>query len=842
MRKKFLLVFFISIFIFLYFIFFYYAIIVPNRYIIHIVLLMGFAIVISGAFFFTDLNQNEDLSLRISFRVLSENSIKIILIIFMCLSFFIHPISSPRTIILWEKVELLNYIRAITFILGCAFLPGASIFNIFLYNTKLDEKFKVEPLLIKITLYPILSFSFLGFSVFILDQIGLNNTNLFVIILFTLILGLYISELVIQRIRKEKVYIFIKKINISKYTMIILIISLGVSFIAIGIHIGMNYLIPGDSWAGLAPTNYIGKSNLSPIEWGESHLYYPIFWAYVIFGFSVLGGLPFININALLAPFCYLYVTSVYLLMKSILLDFEEKYAVLSTILVSISSGLFYFISGSPTMNLPAITFSCEFYFIYKSFSYLVFILGLSIFIIISKTVSVYENKPNISKFGIREYKLQLLAAFFLILSFMLYAIPFLIGLVFIYLYCLFTENKKKNFQILSQFIIIIALIFMTIDLLMEFYLSSSVFNLFQFFFQLPFLIQIFGIVPIFVFIYLIFLSLLCFNFLMLIFTKYINDKNTYFSKFKPNYKDIFKYFLVFFTILLIIEISSIIIEELYLGYDLDDKILFFYYLDIIYLNIGFIGILGVYFSYFCFKKRKNMFLILTSWIIASFLIGSFFIIIFSIENFSFFYNKNKTLMMGYWFGRIWFYSIFPLCIFASLGMKKLEEKLQSFSKLNYFFSNNNKKKLLKFSSLSLLIFLSYSSLISSGLYFGNSNYKPKKEEIEVIEWMSEELPQDSKILIEYNYYIRLGIFTMTYATEYYINKIFKSDFTQAEFNEEINYLKDEKIQYLLISEEFLEDNSNRTIFFKFNLIPNFYNESLYESDDFRIYYAPFFD
>jgi len=148
----------------------------------------------------------------------------------------------------------------------------------------------------------------------------------------------------------------------------------------------------------------------------------------------------------------------------------------------------------------------------------------------------------------------------------------------------------------------------------------------------------------------------------------------------------------------------------------------------------------------------------------------------------------------------------------------------------------------LKFSFLSLLIFLSYSNLIAAGIFYGNVKNRPDKEEIEVIAWMSEELPIDSKILMDYDYIIRLGTFTLTYATEYYINNIFKSDYNQAEFIEEIDYLKDEEIQYLLMSEEFLNDNSNRSIFFKFYLIPNFYNESEYESDDFRIYYAPYFD
>jgi len=279
-------------------------------------MVIGFMVVICGAFSFFNLDNNEYLNLH--FKLISENSIKFILIILMGISLLIRPISSPRTVILWQKIGILNYFRAYIFIIGCAFLPGLSIFNIFLQDNKLHEKFKVEPFFIKFTLSPILSFSFLGLSVLILDQIGLSNINLFILILFILIVFLYISELIILRIRREKINIFIEKIYISKHTIIISIISFGVMLIALGVHFGASYLIPGDSWAGLSSTNYIGNSKLSPIEYGQANLYYPIFWGYVIYGLSVLGGLPFINMNALLAPFCYLYVFSIYLLIYRI--------------------------------------------------------------------------------------------------------------------------------------------------------------------------------------------------------------------------------------------------------------------------------------------------------------------------------------------------------------------------------------------------------------------------------------------------------------------------------------------------------------------------------------------
>ncbi len=82
----------------------------------------------------------------------------------------------------------------------------------------------------------------------------------------------------------------------------------------------------------------------------------------------------------------------------------------------------------------------------------------------------------------------------------------------------------------------------------------------------------------------------------------------------------------------------------------------------------------------------------------------------------------------------------------------------------------------------------------------------------------------------------------MTQSEIEYINNVFESDYTYKEFIEEIDTLKDREIQYLLVSRDLLQDNSNRSIFISIYLIPNFYNQSEYRSENYRIFYAPFFD
>ena len=82
----------------------------------------------------------------------------------------------------------------------------------------------------------------------------------------------------------------------------------------------------------------------------------------------------------------------------------------------------------------------------------------------------------------------------------------------------------------------------------------------------------------------------------------------------------------------------------------------------------------------------------------------------------------------------------------------------------------------------------------------------------------------------------------MTYANFRHITDFFNADDTYSEMTAEIKNLEDDEIQYMLLSREFLRDNGNVSVFVKSYLIPYFYNESEYKSDNYRIYYAPYFN
>lgn len=835
---------FLIVFILLYFSFFIYFYLIPNKFNVSIILFLGFSIVIIGFFLFFNITQDTENDFIIQFNFLSENSLKIILMLAMSLALLISPILYPETIIVWNRVEFLNYVRAITFIIGSAIIPGASIYNIFFPKNNLHERFKVEPFFLKITLYPLLSFSFIGISVLIIDQIGVIR-NLMGMTLFLLILCLLILDLVIHKIRRNNFEIKTEVIKISKYTSIILVISFGILIIALGIFFGMYYLIPGDAWIGLAPNNYIGDPDTSPIEWGRRSSYYPMFWSYVSFGLSILCGLPYFNTNALLAPFCYLYATSLYLLTKAVLIDYKERYAALSTILITISSNLFYISIDYGHGGLPDLTFACEFYFFYKSLAYLLFIVALAFFIILIKS-KINELSNDHEEKNFIENNLIILTVIFLLISFMLYLLPLLMGMVFIFLYCLFAENKKKSLKILTVFMIYLTILFVAFDLLMEFYLSSMLYFIIPWFFNIPILSLVFTLIPSYVLIYSLFsFSILFCIFIRYIYLKFLFEKDPHFLSIKLNPRITFKYGLFTFLVFLIIEIIVIFLEQIYIISNLDEKYVIFYYLNRIYVRIGFIGILSVFLSHYLFRRDKNLFFVLFSWIFVTILLASSLIFIYSLQSFSFSLNainKRDRFFMDFWFKRIWSYSIIPLCILASFGLFKLISEIKNHPKWKKIFKNENKKLIVKYSSLSLLIFLTYSNLIIAGIWSGNINNRPENEKIKLLGWMSENIPPESNFLIEDDYIIRVGIFSMVNGRYFFFDKIFDSDKNVTENMEEIEYLIDEEIEYMLVHEDFLYGSSNMSKFVRNYLRPYFYNESEYETDHYRLYYAPYFD
>jgi hypothetical protein len=176
----------------------------------------------------------------------------------------------------------------------------------------------------------------------------------------------------------------------------------------------------------------------------------------------------------------------------------------------------------------------------------------------------------------------------------------------------------------------------------------------------------------------------------------------------------------------------------------------FTFYIDVLFLNIGFIGILGIYLSYSSFKTNKQLFYILLVWFIFLFGLGSILIFINGV-NYPFTPPQgipyNDYFYMMYWFDRIWYYSILPLSIFASIGIINIGNYVNARR-----CEDNSREKLKLFRSsiyASIIIFLSLSNTIIAGMDWNNKSYYITDEQAQIIGWVSDNIPSRSSVLIE---------------------------------------------------------------------------------------------
>ena len=302
-------------------------------YSLPVTLLIGFSIIIISTFLFVNKDHNKENLFTYQIRLLPENIIKILLFTFISIPLIIPEGIYPSTIVVWENVGILNYMRGFFVLIGMGYLPGACFYKILHPRDNLHQRFGVDSYILKFTLYPLISFGFIGLVVLFFNQLGLTG-EIIAVLLYLTSGVLLISDFVLQKIREKKINVKIACIKSSGYTLFIILFALGISLISLGVFFGTGYLIIEDSWVGVQPAHYIGDPNLNPIVDIIYYDSYPVFWGYIIYGLSILSGIPYINVNAMLALYNYLFILSTYILIKTILNDFKEKYVVLSTILV----------------------------------------------------------------------------------------------------------------------------------------------------------------------------------------------------------------------------------------------------------------------------------------------------------------------------------------------------------------------------------------------------------------------------------------------------------------------------------------------------------------------------
>ena len=377
-KKNFILLYLIC-FITLYFIFLIYFYL-PLNYDAPIILLSGFGLFIIGFFyFFFFIIKDKENKVILRLNVFSENTITSILIVLMIFTFFISPVTFSELAIDWSQISVLNYIRAIIFLIGCAFVPGSSIFGLLFPNSTIHEKLKIEPFFIKLVLYPLISFTFLGSISLILDQIGLMREYYSLILFLTIIIFHVIKSVKYKKDFSTKHFFNKSELKISRNTLFVLFLTIAVILIALSIHLQTKYVFGTDAYTAISSSRFIG---LPDIQITDVFSIYTIYWAYIAFSLSALSGIPAINIMALYFFFVYLFITSLYLFFKAFLSDLKDKYAILATIFATIFSNLFYIYDNNPPFARVSLFISDGiFNFRFKGFAVILTIVSMTIII-----------------------------------------------------------------------------------------------------------------------------------------------------------------------------------------------------------------------------------------------------------------------------------------------------------------------------------------------------------------------------------------------------------------------------------------------------------------------------
>lgn len=808
----------IIFFIVLYFVYLVQNYIIPNYYEISILILLGFAVIIIGIiYFFLKINSPNIIVARV--KTLNENLIKTILIILMVITTFIPAVSFSDVIIIWNEIPPLNYIRGSVVLVGALFIPGACIFNLIFPESTIHERLKVESFLIKITIYPLISLTYLGSITLILDFLGFA-LNIIPVLFFSIVF-LYVLDLFFQKYKVNELKNKITEIKISRYTFLILFIGLGIVIIAIGILLKSHYLIAGDRWRAIAFATTIGVPGTTTFELADTYTKY---WGCISFSLSVLCGIPYINTNVLLFPFLYLSITSSYLLIKALLDKMNEKYCILSSIFIAV-----FF---QPMMLMVQFSF--------HSFAFFTLFLSLTLFFIVIKS-SPLENKQ---KLNTENRVLLALSALFLVQSLMTYSIPALMGIITIFLYSMFSANKKHYLRVLLVFYGFFIIFFISFDLVALNFFSFWIIHNLSSFIGIPLHnlylaenINMFTRLINSIRLYAFLLSIL----IVLIFI-YYSKKNSYrINKVRLKKKSIlekkYKYLFVFIFILLLICILIASLDftfyyrlliggKLWWGAGINSQEYFLiFYLSTLLGAIGVFGIIGIYLSYFCFKENKNLYLFLLSWIVLIIGLASLLIFLRWVQYPTSLVSdipNEYYVGLAHWFTRTWYYSMIPLSILMSIGLIKLIKQVKSrnFIKLNKY---QNFKSIGSLTLISLLIFLSFSNPITQVMYWDNYYFVPD-EDAQMIGWITENVPRGSSILIghrllDFKHRLEGDLFLYEVIDLEGEMRVFQQNLSNEEINKLIDDLSTRDINYFILIRQNICDNYQK-------LIIQFYNKS----------------
>ena len=146
-----------------------------------------------------------------------------------------------------------------------------------------------------------------------------------------------------------------------------------------------------------------------------------------------------------------------------------------------------------------------------------------------------------------------------------------------------------------------------------------------------------------------------------------------------------------------------------------------------------------------------------------------------------------------------------------------------------------------KFTIFSFITIISFSGIVSTGMNYASTYSRYSNDTIEMVSWISENLPYKTRILIYDYWQITDTIETMTYCNGTLFESIFKEYYNPAKYEKRIDILKERQISFALINWRFLYYIPKYYNFCKNILIPEFYNRTVYIAGDLVLYFAPYF-
>lgn len=371
------------------------------------------------------------------------------------------------SITLWENLSTLQLIRAGIWAAGISILPG----RLLMRALRLDSGM---PFLVVLPLSINLSFVIAGIcsfiSVYLLGSIFTFSYLLLSLVAVLLVISIKSSPGLMQPLQ----------IRMGKTQLALFIAAAFSSAVSGLVFLRHLYLIPGDEWVALTPAVEL-ISGVDVWVYFE-RLNYPVFFGFIIAGYSVSMGIPVVNANAMLFPLSALNILTFFAMMK-VVFKKPESFSVIASILYAFGGGLGWLLKATVYPQYPfwAISFKTQdIYFMpfawgsmdfnYKSLAVTMAFASFTLFVLALERESL---RSRISA-------LWASSALFLS-SFLIHVLPGFLAPIFLII-AFFTASKRRIFESLIFLIAFSAVAFALIDAM------AGWINLSLIFAKLPFL------------------------------------------------------------------------------------------------------------------------------------------------------------------------------------------------------------------------------------------------------------------------------------------------------------------------------------------------------------------